>query len=208
MARCTDARCGLRFPAPPGDPRSSTCPACEAITEIVEAYPPPHGHATPVPVVTVLRVLVDNVRSALNVGTMLRAADGARVDHVHLCGVTPAADHPKVRKTSLGAERVVAWSHAPDATAVLDELRASGWTVWVAESTSTSDPLAVALGEPLPPRLVLVVGNEVAGVDPGLLRHADRHVHLPMHGAKTTLNVGVALGAMLYGVRTAEAVAH
>jgi tRNA G18 (ribose-2'-O)-methylase SpoU len=172
---------------------------------VIESYPPPHNHADPAPTGLRIRALLDNVRSALNVGTMLRAADGARLDHVHLCGVTPAADHPKVRKTALGAETEVGWSHAPDATVVLDGLRADGWSVWAVESTPASVPLAVVLGAPVPAQLVLVVGNEVAGVDPGLLRSADQQVHLPMWGAKTTLNVGVALGAVVYGIRTAEA---
>lgn len=192
---------------PAGHPRAATCPACETATEIIEAYPPPHNHAASMPGAVELRVVVDNVRSALNVGTMLRAADGARVAHVHLCGLSPAADHPKVRKTSLGAEHAIAWSSEPDATSVVDELRSGGWVVWAAESTPASEPLAVTLHGPLPNRLALVVGNEIAGVDPGLLRRADRHVHLPMHGAKTTLNVGVALGALLYGIRTVDATA-
>lgn len=200
IARCTSGSCGLRFPVPVGDPRHGSCPLCEAPTVDVRPCPPPHAPPQPTSMVAGETIgVLDNIRSALNVGTMLRAADGARLSGVHLCGLTPAGDHPKVAKTSLGAEASVPWSSHPDANRLVSDLRGEGWTVWAIEST----PTAVALESltQAPDRLALVVGNERAGVDPGVLDQADQIVYLPMAGAKTTLNVGVAFGIAAYGVR-------
>lgn len=199
VAKCTASECGTRFPIPIGHERHGTCPICDAATTDVEAYPPPHDIAAGHDAGTELIGVLDNIRSALNVGTMLRAADGARLDHMHLCGLTAGGDHPKVLKTSLGAEASTPWTHHTDATECAAALADDGWTLWAVESTPTS--VALETLTEAPPRLALIVGNERAGVDPGLLRRAERHVHLPMAGAKTTLNVGVAFGIAAYGVR-------
>lgn len=200
VVRCTADTCRLRFPVPVGNPRHGQCPLCDAPTVDVMAYPPPHTPPAPsVPGSSETIGVLDNIRSALNVGTMLRAADGARLAHMHLCGLTPDGAHPKVTKTSLGAEQSVPWTWHCDASTCVSELRDAGWVIWAVEST----PSAVSLESlhAAPDRLALVVGNERAGVDPGVLEQADRVVYLPMAGAKTTLNVGVAFGIAAYGVR-------
>lgn len=194
----------MRYPSPPGDPRRGTCPRCDRAAELLESYPPPHDHPTTGNASVAIVGVLDNVRSALNVGTMLRAADGGRLRQLDLCGLTPEGDHPKVVKTALGAESSVRWRHHLDATGAVTAWKDAGWVVWAVESTTASRPLADVASAGLPSRLVLVVGNERAGVDPALLELADEHVHLPMHGIKTTLNVGVAFGAAIYAVRTAE----
>lgn len=200
MVRCTSPSCGLRFPVPVGDPRHGACPLCEAATTDVVSCPPPHP-PTPLaePVHGQTIGVLDNIRSALNVGTMLRAADGARFDHLHLCGLTPAGDHPKVAKTSLGAETSVPWTWHADAERCVAGLHDDGWTIWAIESTPDAVPLESL--DVAPERLALVVGNERAGVDPAIIAQADQVVYLPMAGAKTTLNVGVAFGIAGYGVR-------
>jgi tRNA G18 (ribose-2'-O)-methylase SpoU len=200
VVRCTAASCSLRFPVPVGDPRHGQCPLCEAPTVDVMACPPPHAPPAPSqpdPAQTI--GVLDNIRSALNVGTMLRGADGARLAHMHLCGLTPDGAHPKVTKTSLGAEQSVPWTWHSDAAKCVGELRNDGWTIWAVESTP--DAVSLESLDSAPDRLALVVGNERAGVDPGVLEQADRVVYLPMAGAKTTLNVGVAFGIAAYGVR-------
>lgn len=200
IVRCTSVTCQLRFPVPVGDPRHGTCPLCEAPTIDVAACPPPHSPPAPSNASSGETIgVLDNIRSALNVGTMLRAADGARLGHMHLCGLTPAGDHPKVAKTSLGAEGSVPWTWQPDAERCVGGLRAAGWTIWAIESSPDAVPLESLTHAP--ERLAIVVGNERSGVDPGVLDQADRTVYLPMAGAKTTLNVGVAFGIAAYGVR-------
>lgn len=204
---CTSPKCAMRFPCPPGDARVGTCPRCEHPTADLGPYYPPFDHPAEAPNRVELCGILDNIRSALNVGTMLRAADGACLAHMHLCGLTPGADHPKVAKTGLGAEFQVPWTQHLDATACVQALLDHGWVVWAVESTLRSVPIADAVAE-LPDRLALIVGNEIAGVDPGLLDMAAAHLHLPMGGTKTTLNVGVAFGAAIYGIRTAERSLH
>lgn len=143
--------------------------------------------------------MVDNVRSALNVGTILRSADGARLDHVWLGGYSPGADHPKVTKSSLGAEATVAATSARDLTIAAQRLIDDGWQLWAIESTPASASFDTLTS--VPDRLAFVVGSERAGVDPALLALAHQHVHFGMQGAKTSLNVGVAFGIAAYWLR-------
>ena len=149
--------------------------------------------------------VLDNIRSAQNVGTMLRSADGAALDHVYLGGLTAGADNPKVIKTALGAEVTVATTSCKDTMNCIAMLRADGFKIWAVDYTARSAPLQAV--QTLPSRLAFVVGNERAGVDPLILELADQHVHLDMYGAKTTLNVGVTFGTVAYWLRTIEATA-
>lgn len=156
----------------------------------------PVPHAERRPATSQVIGMVDNVRSALNVGTILRSADGAQLDHVWLGGYSPGADHPKVAKSSLGAEASVAASSARDLTKPAQQMIDDGCQLWAIESTAES--VSFDTLESVPPRVAFVVGNERAGVDPALLSMAHRHVHFGMQGAKTSLNVGVAFGIAAY----------
>lgn len=194
--KCSSATCGARYPSPPDDARFGTCPICESSSESVGAYPPSIDHRRAAADRGELVAVVDNVRSAMNVGTILRTADGVQASHVYLCGITAAADHPKVAKAALGADRVVSSSWEADATDRVRRLRDQGYRVWALEATYESVPLDELMS--VPPKVALVVGNERAGVDPELLNQAERHIHLGMGGSKTSLNVGVAFGAAAY----------
>ncbi len=151
----------------------------------------------------VVEVLLDNIRSLRNVGSVFRSADGAGVAHVHLCGFTPTPEHPKLAKTALGAEAVVPWTRHPDATAGAQSLAAEGARLWIvdggAQAVSMFDPTVLAARGP--GRIVLVFGHEVSGVDPRLHAHAERVVCLPMMGIKGSLNVSVAMGVAAYVLR-------
>lgn len=170
--------------------RFGTCPFCEGPTSVIATYNEPYLPSASTAHGPRLRLVLDNIRSAMNVGTVLRSADGLNIDHVHLCGYTADASNPKVIKTALGAEQSVATSHHVDAVTCVENLREQGWHIWALECTPTSVPLSNA--QPASSKLVLITGNEVAGVDPDLLALADRHVHLPMNGTKISLNVAVA----------------
>lgn len=196
---CTSDECGLRYPSPVEDPRRGSCPLCESPTIDGPLFDAPVPHADRPSSAAKLIGMVDNVRSALNVGTILRSADGAQLDHVWLGGYSPAADHPKVAKSSLGAELTVPTSSALDLAQQAQRLLDGGWELWAIESTPTSISFADIAS--VPPRLAFVVGNERAGVDPALLAAANRHVHFGMQGAKTSLNVGVAFGIAAYWLR-------
>lgn len=204
--RCTSSSCGLRFPVDEGSPLGESCPRCGSGTEFAdEAYstPPAPGVVTE-PTVR-LQALLDNIRSLRNVGSIFRTADGAGVEHLYLGGITPTPEHPKLAKTALGAELEVPWSHRPDAAALAAELAANGHRLWALEgggdSRSLFGPGPVDGDDPRP--IVLVLGHEVSGVDPRILRLCERVVHIPMLGIKDSLNVSVAFGIAVYWVRFA-----
>jgi len=147
---------------------------------------------------TELAVLVDNVRSAWNVGSILRTADGFGFGHAFLCGITPTPEKAEVRKTALGAEQFVSWSQHRDATKLVENLKAEGWQVWVLEFAERATPIYEA--EQKGRKTVLIVGSEVTGVDPGLLEVADKIFYLPMRGQKRSFNVAVAFGAAAFAL--------
>jgi tRNA G18 (ribose-2'-O)-methylase SpoU len=132
---------------------------------------------------------------------MLRAADGAGVRRVHLCGVSATPDNPKVAKTALGAERSLPWQYSPDAVSLAGALKAAGMRLWALEGGAQAVSLFDLRAELAGPPLVLAVGNEVTGVDPGVLALCDRIVSLPMGGIKGSLNVAVAFGIAVYFIR-------
>ncbi|MGB8251655.1 MAG: TrmH family RNA methyltransferase [Anaerolineaceae bacterium] len=142
-----------------------------------------------------LSILLDNVRSALNVGSIIRTCEGTGVKHIYLCGITPTPENPKVSKTALTSESMISWSYHLNALDITKQLKRSGNQVWSLEITPTSIPLdeAVRLKHIFP--MILVAGNEQAGVDPGILAISDRIIYLPMIGIKRSLNVAVAVGA-------------
>lgn len=206
---CTSAECRLRFPAAFEQLPTRRCPRCNAPLTVDNKQLRGELNATAsgldnalLPKAWRVELLLDNVRSALNVGSILRTADGAGVKHVHLCGITPPGDHAGVIKTALGAEQSAPWTHARNAIDVAHQLRDADAQLWALECTSDARPIAhaasaIAAGA----RTVLIAGNERAGVDPALLALCEGAVALPMRGAKESLNVAVAVGAALYVLR-------
>jgi len=203
ICECTNRACLFRFPAAWEDERRLICPVCASPTGC-QLLPPKEGEegnqrreASGGPVV---HLLLDNIRSTYNVGSLLRTAEGAGIAHVHLCGITPKPDHPKVAKTGLGAEEIVPWSHYPNARIAADGLVTEGWRLWSLETGARAEPIfAIRAGEA--ERVILAVGNEVTGVDPALLELSERIVCLPMDGAKRSLNVASAGAVALYWLR-------
>lgn len=146
-------------------------------------------------------ILLDNIRSTYNVGSILRTADGAGVRYLHLCGITPTPDNPKVAKTALGAEQSVRWTHHRNGVTAARMLRAQGSQLWALEIAPCAVSLFDAVADLPPVPLVLVVGNERIGVDPGILALCEQVVALPMAGVKHSLNVATAFGIAVYTLR-------
>lgn len=203
---CTAETCGLRFPVDEGSELGAKCPHCGQATQWVDTpyqtFPAARGQPRSVQ----LSVLLDNVRSLSNVGSIFRTSDGVGVHHAHLCGFTPTPKHPKLAKTALGAEQSVPWTHASDACRHAAQLVASGHRLWALEAGPDSVSLFdVATRELVSglggARLVLVLGHEVSGVDPRIVAQCERAVHVPMEGVKGSLNVGVAFGVVAYALR-------
>jgi tRNA G18 (ribose-2'-O)-methylase SpoU len=145
-------------------------------------------------------VLLDNIRSLYNTGSILRTADAAGVERVVLCGITPRPDQGNrqrraIAKTALGAEESVSWEYEPDATIALRKLAAAGYQLVAVETTAG----AVNLFEWTPQWPVcLVFGHEVDGVSASLATHVDAVIRIPMLGHKRSLNVATAAGVVLY----------
>jgi 23S rRNA (guanosine2251-2'-O)-methyltransferase len=205
MRQCRDETCRFRFPAPAGESEIA-CPRCGALTATGVPFPGRSRPAEHPPATRTLEALLDNIRSVYNVGAMLRTADGAGIRYLHLCGVTATPDHPRVSKTALGAEDAVPWSSYPSCLDAADGLKERGYALWALESAPEAEPLFSVRSDADSKPLVLVVGNELAGVDPALLARCDRIVYIPMHGVKASLNAAVAFGIaayyLRYGLRT------
>lgn len=145
-------------------------------------------------------MLLDNIRSLYNVGALFRTADGAGVTHLICSGITATPEHPKVAKTALGAEITSQWHYSRNGWQTAAALQEQGWQIWVIERTEKAEDLFAVQRESTLP-IVLVTGNERAGVDPAILRLADKVISLPMQGSKGSLNVAVAFGIALYTLR-------
>ncbi len=159
-----------------------------------------------------LVLILDNIRSAYNVGALLRTADGLAVSKVYMTGYTP---YPKekndtrlphisrkqtlqIDKTSLGASQSVNWKHETDINALIKKLKEDGYMV----ATLEQDQKATLLGEFTPPdKLALIAGNEVEGVAREVIDESDIAIEIPMLGKKESFNVAVATAMALYHCR-------
>ena len=148
---------------------------------------------TPLPI----SVLVENVRSMHNVGSIFRSCDGAAVRHLYLTGFTPFPPRPEIEKTALDATQSVPWSYHKNAVDVACRLKNEGYLLVAVEQTTESRPFFdVDISFPV----CLIMGNEVDGVSEELIGLADMAVEIPMLGIKHSLNVSVAFGIVLYGM--------
>ncbi len=142
--------------------------------------------------------LLDNIRSAWNVGSMFRTADAAGLAGLYLCGMTATPPRPDVEKTALGASSTVPWDYWQDPLAAVRSVRDQGIQVVALETAPEAQPFdAFAYRFPV----CFVVGHEVSGVRREVLQACDATVAIPMHGDKTSLNVAVSFGIMAYAAR-------
>jgi len=144
---------------------------------------------------TRLVVVVDNVRSAFNVGSIFRTCDAVGVDTLYLCGFSAIPPHPKVLKTSLGSEVHVPWEHHCQTSRCIYYLQQQGFEIVVVENVPQSPTLYQL---PSHPRTALVLGHEKRGVSTEVQQMADKIVRIPQLGVKESLNVAVACGVVLY----------
>lgn len=140
-------------------------------------------------------VVVDNIRSLENIGSIFRTADGAGVTKIFLCGISGKPPHHKIAKTALGAQEIIPFEYHKQTWRVLEKLKKEGVHILVLEQTKKST-LYINTKVRFP--LALVIGNEVKGVSKSALKLADSAMHLPMHGVKESLNVSVAFGVAAY----------
>ncbi len=144
-----------------------------------------------------VHVVLDNLRSAYNVGSIFRTSDAGAVEHIHLCGMSAHPPHKKLEKTALGAFDYVPWSYHERTTDVLEELGEKDILRVAVEVTEDSVPMT-AFDWPAP--VAIVFGNEVTGINDRILSACDAAVRIPMHGYKNSMNVATAFGIVLYEV--------
>lgn len=141
-------------------------------------------------------VILDDVRSMHNVGSVFRTCDGFAAEAVYLCGFTPQPPHRDIHKTALGATETVAWQHFDSALAAVEHARTLGYKVMAVEQAHHSislDQYRYA-GE----KTALIFGNEVSGVSEEALKAADGCIEIPQWGAKHSLNISVSVGVVLW----------
>lgn len=204
MRACQNPACGLRYPWYEGQQHKERCPHCLGATQsVLESELPGETDYTGAARrdSPKLEVLLDNIRSAWNAGSILRTSEGFGFAHAYLCGITPSPERPQVHKTALGAEKSVAWSVHKDALLLARRLQTEGRYILALEARPGAVPLAQfhpreSSGHPI----LLMAGNEVSGLDPALIEIADKVVCLPMKGKKRSVNVAVAFVAAAYSI--------
>jgi 23S rRNA (guanosine2251-2'-O)-methyltransferase len=147
-----------------------------------------------------LILVLYNIRSRENVGSIFRTADAAGVSKIYLCGITPMPPHEKISKTALGAEEFIPWEYCKQSWRLLAKLKKGGINIVALEQTKESKDI-FKFNPKFP--LALVLGNEVRGLSPKILKYCDDVVHIPMYGRKESLNVAVATGIALYAIKKA-----
>ena len=141
-------------------------------------------------------IILENIRSLHNVGSIFRTADGAGWDKIYCCGYTGTPPDRRIEKVSLGAEEFIEWEKVEDTVVLCHELIKDGFKIVALEQT----PVSINLFEvaEFDQSVALVLGNEVDGITAEVLVLADPCIEIPMHGQKSSLNVSVAAGIALY----------
>jgi len=142
-------------------------------------------------------VVLDNVRSMHNVGSVFRSADAFLVEAIYLCGYTPCPPHRDIHKTALGATETVQWKYEPDIAILMQQLKEAGYLLFAVEQAEGSVPLH-QISFPTLRKIALIFGNEVEGVQAGVIAQCDACVEIPQLGMKHSLNISVAAGIALW----------
>jgi len=149
--------------------------------------------ATKTPIIIVL----DNIRSLNNIGSVFRTADAFLIEKIYLCGITATPPHKDIHKTALGATESVDWEYAQDTNAVVDKLKAQGVitvSIEQAENATMLDKFSVEATN----RYAVVFGNEVKGVQQEVVSNTDHVVEIPQFGTKHSLNISVSAGVVVW----------
>lgn len=142
-------------------------------------------------------VVCDNIRSLENIGSIFRTADALGINKIFLCGISGYPSSPKISKTALGAEKTIPFEHYWQIWRIIDKLKKQKFQIVALEQTKKS--ILYTKFKPKFP-MALVVGNEIKGVSPSVLKRADKIIYLPMRGEKESLNVAVAFGVVGYEI--------
>ncbi|RYY33989.1 MAG: TrmH family RNA methyltransferase [Sphingobacteriaceae bacterium] len=142
-------------------------------------------------------VVLDNIRSMHNIGSVFRTADGFAVEQLMLCGISAQPPHREIEKTALGATQSINWKYFSDTTDAVTELRAAGYKIIAIEQAESSvmlDTFTPAPGE----KYALIFGNEVNGVSDEVMQTIDTCIEIPQFGTKHSFNIVVSAGIVLW----------
>lgn len=202
---CVRQECRFRFTPEEGTYSSpQKCPKCGANTHRLDVPDYPfHRSGSPADFPGPdLELMLDNLRSAFNTGSIFRTADGAGVKRIHLLGITPPVSHPKIHKTALGAENQIPSMQYWNGLDAIEEVKARGLALWALEDGDRAQSIFQMVSQPsVLPSIALIVGNESTGVDPEILARCDQIVSIPMIGKKESLNVAIATSIAIYVIR-------
>ncbi len=140
--------------------------------------------------------IIENMRSAYNVGSVFRSSDGARIKKLFLCGTTPYPPHNDVEKTALGSTLTVPWEYSERSIDVATRLKSQGVSLCIVEHTNKSIPYYCLTKKNFP--LCLIIGNEISGVSNELIASADFAIEIPMYGMKQSLNAANAYSIVAF----------
>lgn len=144
-----------------------------------------------------LYLILDDLRSAFNVGSIFRSAECFGVSHIYLCGYTPTPENKKVRKTAMGTDEYVSWSSHSSVEEVVTELKKDEITIYALETTNHSEDISkIEFKKPC----ALILGNEALGISEDTLKLADEIILIPLSGWKNSLNVGVCTAICCYEI--------
>lgn len=144
-----------------------------------------------------IQILLDNVRSMNNVGSIFRTADATNVAAICLCGLTPVPPHRDIQKTALGATESVSWRHESDITSAIQKLKQDGYFIIGVEQVHNSTSLP-DFDFSVPSKQAFIFGNEVMGVSDEALALCDACIEIPQYGAKHSFNIAVSVGIVLW----------
>lgn len=144
-------------------------------------------------------IVLDNVRSMHNVGSVFRTSDAFLVEEIILCGVTPQPPHRDIHKTALGATESVKWSYTKTTTEAVEKLKLEGYKIIAIEQVHDSILLS-DFEKSTDDKIVFVFGNEVQGVSDEVLALCDACIEIPQHGSKHSFNISVSVGIVLWEV--------
>ncbi|WP_010179663.1 RNA methyltransferase [Aquimarina agarilytica] len=146
---------------------------------------------------TPLIVILDNIRSLNNIGSVFRSADAFLIEKIYLCGITATPPHKDIQKTALGATETVAWEYVEDTLLLIEKLKEEAVEILAIEQAED----AVFLNEFLPKKekkYAVVFGNEVKGVQQSVVTASDKVIEIPQYGTKHSLNISVSCGVVLW----------
>ncbi len=146
---------------------------------------------------TPIIVVLDNIRSLNNIGSVFRTSDAFLVEKIYLCGITATPPHRDIHKTALGATESVEWEYKADTLTLVKELQSQGVKVAAIEQVENSIMLEKFIPDPIK-RIAVVFGNEVKGVQQEVVSNADYCVEIPQKGTKHSLNISVSCGVVLW----------